>query len=227
MALQVIGAGFGRTGTMSMKVALERLGFGPCYHMIDCLPRGPEHWRLWTEAARGVRDGRGASVDWDTIFAGYASCVDFPVSTSWAALAERYPEAKVVLTVRNPDRWFDSTQETIFAPQWMAHLRSAEAGDMGDFIRATINDHFDDRMHDREHLVRRFREHVDEVRAAIPESRLLVFEVKDGWEPLGAFLDRPLPDEPLPNVNETAATREILGRIIDEGFEAAFGFTGT
>ena len=213
MALKVIGAGFGRTGTMSLKAALEQLGLGPCYHMVECMPRGPEHWQHWIDAADG-------KPDWDRLFDGFGSTVDFPASTSYRALAEHYPEAKVILTVRDPERWFDSTQETIFAPDWTAYLRTVE---MGHFIRRTINDYLQDRMHDREHLIRRFEEHNDEVRRTIPAERLLVYEVRQGWQPLCDFLNLPVPDGDFPNVNDTKATQEILRRIIDEGFEQVFG----
>jgi hypothetical protein len=216
MALTVIGAGFGRTGTMSMKTALERLGVGPCYHMVECLPRGPEHWQHWVNAKSG-------QPDWDTIFDGFNATVDFPACSSYRALADHYPNAKVVLTVRDPERWFESTQETIFAPHWIEYLRTVE---MGKFIQLTINDYLQDRMHDKEHLMQRFQEHIEEVKRTIPSSRLLVFEVKEGWEPLCEFLDLPVPDFEFPFVNDTEATQEIISRIIAEGFNAVFGYTG-
>ena len=112
MTLEVIGAGFGRTGTMSLKAALEQLGFDPCYHMVECFPKGPGHWKLWEEATTG-------NPDWEAIFEGFTATVDFPACTSYAALAEHYPEAKVILSVRDPEKWFQSTQDTIFAPQWI------------------------------------------------------------------------------------------------------------
>lgn len=216
MALQVIGAGFGRTGTMSMKVALEQLGLGPCYHMVECLPRGPEHWQQWIDAANG-------KPDWETLFAGFGATVDFPASSSYQALANYYPNAKVVLTVRDPEQWYESTQETIFAPHWIEYLRSVE---MGQFIHATINDYLQDRMHDKAHLIQRFQEHNEEVQNTIPASRLLVFEVKEGWGPLCEFLELPVPDGEFPFVNDTEAVKGILNKIIAEGPEAVFGYTG-
>ena len=216
MALKVIGAGFGRTGTMSMKVALEQLGLGPCYHMVECLPRGPEHWQKWIDAANG-------KPDWDSLFAGFGSTVDFPACTSYEALAAHYSDAKVILTVRDPESWFESTQETIFEPLWVEYQGGVE---MGKFMKLTINDYLQNRMHDREHLIRRFEEHAEEVRKAIPASRLLVFEVKDGWEPLCEFLELPKPDTDFPFVNDTEATKEAIKKIMTEGFEAVFGYTG-
>lgn len=216
MALKVIGAGFGRTGTMSLKTALEQLGAGPCYHMVECLPRGPAHWRKWAEAARG-------RPDWDAIFEGFHSTVDFPSCTSYKALAAHYPEARVVLTVRDPERWFASTQETIFAPHWIAYLQTVG---MGEFIQLTINDYLQNRMHDKDHLIQRFIDHNDEVRRTIPASRLLVLDVKEGWGPLCDFLAQPVPDTAFPQINDTQATRDIINRIIDEGFETVFNYGG-
>lgn len=212
MALSVIGAGFGRTGTMSLKAALERLGFGPCYHMVECLPQGPVHWQTWIDAMNH-------RPDWETTFAGFGAAVDFPVATSYRALADYYPDAKFVLTVRDPERWYESTQETIFAPHWIEYLRGVE---MGKFIQVTINDYFQDRMHDREHLIQRLIEHTEAVKSAIPPSRLLVFQVDQGWEPLCEFLGCPVPGGDFPYINDTEATKEILNRIISEGFEAVF-----
>jgi hypothetical protein len=216
MSPQVIGAGFGRTGTRSLKVALEQLGFGPCYHMVECLPQGSEHYRLWEDALAG-------RPDWDRIFAGFKSTVDFPACTSYAALADHYPEAKVVLSVRDPEKWFESTQQTIFAPHWMAYLPSSAAGP---FMKATINDYFDDRMHDREFLIDRFNEHVAAVQAKIPAERLLMFDVRQGWAPLCEFLEVAVPAEPFPRINDSAETQAIINAIIEHGFERAFAAKG-
>ena len=216
MALKVIGAGLGRTGTMSMKAALEQLGLGPCYHMVECLPRGPAHWQKWVDAANG-------NPDWDGLFAGFSSAVDFPACSSYKALADYYPEAKVILTVRDPERWYESTQETIFSPPWIEYLRTAE---MGKFMQLTVNDFLQDRMHDKAHLIQRFQAHIEEVRNTIPASRLLVFEVKEGWGPLCEFLGLPEPDGDFPAINDAQATKEIIRKIMDEGFETVFGYEG-
>lgn len=215
MTLQIIGAGFGRTGTMSMKAALEQLGY-PCYHMVECFPKGPEHWKLWEQVGTGTPD-------WDKIFEGFTATVDFPACTSYAALASYYPAAKVVLTVRDPEKWFESVQSTIFGKEWMEFLPGTEAGA---YIKATINDYFDGRMHDREHLIRRFNEHVAEVRDAVEPERLLVFEVADGWEPLCEFLELPAPREAFPNVNDTAAVQGLIKAIMETGFQAVLGYKG-
>ena len=104
IAMKVIGAGFGRTGTLSLKAALERLGFDPCYHMVELPKQG--HGPFWKEAAR--KRARGEPVDWDAVFGDYRATVDFPGADFYAELVEAYPEAKVVLTVRDPHKWYDS-----------------------------------------------------------------------------------------------------------------------
>lgn len=215
MSLQIIGAGFGRTGTLSLKTALEQLGY-PCYHMVECFPKGPQHWRLWEEALAG-------RPDWDALFKGFTATVDFPACTSYKALADYYPDAKVILSVRDPEKWFQSVQDTIFAPHWIEFLPSSEAGA---YMKATINDYFDGRMHDREHLVRRFIEHTEAVKAAIPPERLLIFEAVQGWEPLCDFLGHPVPEGDYPHVNDTQATKDLIKAIIADGFQAVLGYEG-
>jgi hypothetical protein len=214
MALKLIGAGFGRTGTMSLKAALEQLGLNPCYHMVECFPKGPQHWDLWTQAANG-------SPDWDAIFDGFEATVDFPACTSYRALAEYYPDAKVVLSVRDPEAWYRSTQETIFSKPWIDWLANSEAAP---YMSGTINDYFDNRMHDRDHLIARFNEHIDEVKATIAPGRLLVFEAKQGWEPLCNFLELPVPDGDFPHINDNEATKAIIQNIMENGFDKVFGF---
>lgn len=215
MALDIIGAGFGRTGTLSLKTALERLGY-PCYHMVECFPKGPSHWKLWEGALAG-------NPDWDALFEGFTATVDFPACTSYKALADYYPDAKVILTVRDPEKWFKSLQDTIFAPHWMEYLPTSEAGP---YMKATINDYFDDRMHDRDHLIRRFEEHVAEVKAAIAPERLLVFEVAEGWQPLCDFLGVQVPEGEFPHVNDTKNVQELINAIIARGFQSVLGYQG-
>jgi hypothetical protein len=214
MTLEVIGAGLGRTGTLSLKAALDILGYEPCYHMLECVMQGPEHWKLWEAAQQGARD-------WDTIFAGRSATVDFPACTSWKALAEHYPHAKVVLGVRDPECWYESTQQTIFAPRWIDYLSTSIAAD---FVDTNVNSYFEGRMHDKEYLVQRFKDHVAEVQATIPAERLLTFKAEDGWKPLCKFLDRPVPDQPFPHIEDSEEARGIIDTIIEEGFEDIFNF---
>jgi hypothetical protein len=115
--------------------------------------------------------------------------------------------------------WYQSTQDTIFAPRWLEYLPGSPAGA---FIKATINDYFDGRMHDRKFLLRRFAEHVAAVKAVIPPERLLVFEVKQGWAPLCDFLQLPQPNEDFPHVNDTESTQALINGAIEKGIENIF-----
>lgn len=190
MALKVIGAGFGRTGTSSLKLALEQLGFGPCYHMSEILlVAGRLH--QWLRVADG-------DPDWDGIFHGYASAVDWPAAAYWRELAQHYPQAKVILSTRDPEKWFASAQETILSPHLWSLMEGTAFGDMG---AKTIKALFDDKIHDHDTLIRVFKEHEAAVKASIPPERLLVFRASEGWAPLCQFLGVPVPDAPYPRVN--------------------------
>jgi hypothetical protein len=192
MALKVIGSGLGRTGTMSTKLALEQLGFGPCHHMVEVFMH-PESVPLWIEAG----NGKG---DWNAIFRDYQSMVDHPGCAYWRELMDHYPEAKVLHTVRDPDRWFDSTQATIFSPNSPAE--AVPEGPMRTFFGQLYAWYGGD-LHDRAFMTDFFRRHTEEVVASVPKDRLLVFEVKDGWAPLCAFLGVPVPGTPFPRENTT------------------------
>jgi hypothetical protein len=192
MALKVIGSGLGRTGTLSLKLALEQIGFGACHHMVEVFMH-PESVPLWVAAGEG-------KPDWDAIFAGYQSMVDYPGCKFWRELMDYYPDAKVVHTLRDPDRWFESTQATIFAPRSGA---VEPPPPMKAFFDMVLGD-FGDRLHDRDYMVERFKRHTDEVIAAVPKDRLLVFEASQGWEPLCAFLGAPVPETPYPRENSRA-----------------------
>ena len=196
MTLAVIGAGVGRTGTQSLKLALERLGFGPCYHMFEVLAH-PEHDAVWRAATRGQ------PVDWDALFEGYASAVDWPVAAFWRALSEHYPQARIVLGVRDPKAWHASVMETIFR----AMTSDPPPGDEAMRVhRAMVRElilerTFDGRLDDAAHAIAVYERHNREVREALGDDRLLVHTSADGWEPLCAFLECPVPDEPYPHRN--------------------------
>ncbi len=209
MVLQVIGAGLGRTGTASLKLALEKLGFDPCYHMFEVIAHEPAIAQ-WSAVA-------GGAPDWGMIFDGHKAFragVDFPVAAYWKELSEVYPEAKIILTVRDAESWFVSTQETIFNPEFLA----AGAGTpFGDMVGAVIGGFFGCALDDRDAMLARFEAHNAEVRAAFPSERLLVFEAKDGWEPLCRFLDVDIPDTPFPRVNSREETAAMLRAMAAEG----------
>ena len=187
MSLSVIGAGYGRTGTMSLKLALEQLGFGPCYHMVEVF-KNPKAPQQWLDAALG------GPPNWTDVFEGFGATVDWPSASFYRQLAEAYPEAKVILSVRDPQAWFESTQATIFARD-PSHAPDKVWGEM---VSRVVNDLFDGRMHDRDHVISVYEKHNAEVQRVIPAERLLVYEASQGWDPLCEFLGVPVPDiEPL------------------------------
>jgi hypothetical protein len=206
MALKVVGAGFGRTGTLSLKTALERLGFGPCYHMMEVFPR-PEHIAMWHRLAFENQ------IDWDALFAGFSAAVDWPAARWWREIAAHYPEAKVLLSVRDPEAWYKSMTDTIYQP-----MKSPAPDDAPELLRlqnemvrkAILGETFDNRFEDKAHALEVFKRHTQEVRDAIAPARLLVFDVREGWAPLCRFLDVPIPGEPFPRLNDTATTQTMI-----------------
>jgi hypothetical protein len=196
MSLQVIGAGLGRTGTLSLKLALEQLGLGPCYHMAE-LMMNPERAPLWIAAADG-------KPDWDAIFAGYSSTTDYPACIYWRELAQKYPDAKLILTKRDKEKWFESTQATIFSEGMSARIRGTP---IEKFFEKTVWKGVGfERLHDREAMISYFEKHNAAVEAGVAKKRLLVYDVAQGWEPLCQFLGVAVPDAPFPKVN----TREEM-----------------
>jgi hypothetical protein len=214
--MRVIGVGFGRTGNSSLRRALEMLGFGPCYHMFVITE---EPWRAhdWLDVLRG-------EPDFPAIFDGFRSTVDWPGAGVWRELADAYPDAPVILTVRDPQAWYDSMTQTIFRGGdaqlnpvirlVLAYLMIGrpEVRDVAELVNEGILARdFDNRI-DREHAVAVFERHNADVRAAVPADRLLVYEVSQGWEPLCAFLGVPVPDAPFPWVNSNEEFRRWQAR---------------
>lgn len=207
MALKVIGAGYGRTGTASLKLALDRLGFGPTHHMSEVLPN-PERVERWTRIGRGEAQQNPSL--WDDAFEGFGSTVDWPACTHWRALMSHYPDAKVILTRRDPGKWFESVNATILKPEVNAALAKTP---MGTMLEANIWRLFGDKIDDRDHMMASFERHCDEVMQGVPAERLLVFEVKDGWGPLCEFLGVEVPGEAFPHVNSKAETAKVMGEL--------------
>ena len=216
--MEVIGAGFGRTGTMSLKVALEKLGFGPCYHMTEVFAN-PQHVELWEAAARGE------PLDWGEVFRDYRATVDWPAAAFYEELLERYPGAKVILTVRDPERWYESARSTIYNVQNVAsspvfslaalfvprlrHLRRAA------LMAANLvwNRTFDGRFEDRIHAIEVFERWNEEAKERVPPDNLLVYEVKEGWEPLCEFLGVDVPkDKPFPHLYDAETFKKMIRR---------------
>jgi len=191
MALKVIGAGLGRTGTLSLKLALEHLGYGPCYHMLEIMSVGHERFPQWLQVVRGAPD-------WDAIFDGYASTVDYPSASYWRELAEHYPDAKVILSTRDAESWFESVHRTIFSPDSVTRQSQPP---LGEFFKGAVTGAFGDRIDDRDFMVDYFRRWEADVIASLPPERLLVHRLGDGWEPLCDFLGVAVPDKPYPRVN--------------------------
>ena len=211
MSLKVIGAGFGRTGTSSLKEALEQLGFSKCHHMEEVGKSGAQV-RFWQAAANGVE------VDWAEVFDGFQSSCDWPSCSYWEQLLHRYPDAKIVLTIRDENRWYESVSRTIYPvsfllPRWLVWLVPPFAR-LNKMIIATIWDGvFSGRFEDREHALQVYRDHNAHVSATVQASRLLVFEAKDGWEPLCRFLDVPVPEQDYPHLNDTAQIQRMIRRV--------------
>jgi hypothetical protein len=203
MGLVLIGAGWGRTGTASLKLALEMLGLDPCYHMLEVI-RNPDFVPLWMEVVAG-------RPDWDRIFQGYRATVDFPACLHWRALASHWPDAKLLLSVRPSDVWFESTQETIFSRRLREGMKDPPFGAM---IEAVLHRPLGGRMNDRDALVRAYERHNAEVIAEVPPEKLLVFDVAQGWGPLCAFLGVAVPDAPFPRVN---SREEFAGMLAARG----------
>jgi len=199
MNVRVIGAGFGRTGTLSTKAALERLGFAPCHHMTEVFSH-PGEVPTWHAAARGV------PIDWRTFLSGYGATIDWPSCHFWRQLAGAFPDARVLLTVRDPESWWTSFSQTILAAlQGGAAPEDPALADWPAMVREIISEQtFGGRPDDRDIAIAAFRRRTEEVKAAIPSSRLLVFEARQGWQPLCDFLGVETPDEPFPRVNDTA-----------------------
>lgn len=205
MPLEVIGAGFGRTGTLTLKTALERLGFGPCYHMSECSANAETHVPFWTAAARG------GEVDWDAFFAGYRATTDWPACDFYRELVERYPDAKVILSLRDPRRWYESVAGTIYPTS--RRPRPDRASSWREMVEELIwQGTFAGRFEEMDAAVEVFERHNAEVARTVPPERLLEYRVQDGWEPLCAFLGVPVPKEPFPHANERQAFLADLRR---------------
>ncbi len=204
--MQVIGAGFGRTGTMSMQAALEILGYR-CYHMKEVTEHAG-HLQAWHALVAGRRRWTGRRC-----LPSFQATVDFPACVYYQELMREFPDAKVILTVRDPQRWFDSfltLQETTDSFRRFRFIPRARR--FIDFTDLLLGNVFHGTPRDRERCIEVFDRHNGEVQATVPADRLLVFQVQDGWEPLCKFLGREVPDVPFPHLNEGKKTLEELAR---------------
>ncbi len=211
MGLEIIGAGFGRTGTNSLKLALEQLGYGPCHHMFE-VRDNPELLSDWEALANGK------SVDWHQVFRNYRSQVDWPGARYWRELIEAYPGAKVILTVREPNGWFDSVQATINP---FIEARGKHDSDHMNAIaemayKSIIHPIFDDRLSDRSHAISKYEQHIEDVQSSVAVERLLTFDVREGWEPLCTFLNLAVPHTPFPRTNSSKEFEDKLNEFEDK-----------
>jgi hypothetical protein len=201
MGLKVVGAGVGRTGTHTLKVALEQLLGGRCHHMIEMLA-DPSQIPGWVDAI----DGK--PVDWHALLAGYQAIVDWPGASFWPELLAANPDALVLLSVRDPQDWYRSASNTIF----LAFDRlPPEMRPWMEAVRRLLRDRFSDRLDDPTAMMDAYERHNAAVRAGVPAAQLLEFRMEDGWAPLCARLGVPVPDGPLPVTNTTNEMRAMLG----------------
>ncbi|GAA1511329.1 sulfotransferase family protein [Streptomyces synnematoformans] len=207
--LKLINAGLGRTGTTSLQVALERLGYGPCYHMFDIVSN-EERLAEWEGI---VCDGK--QPDWPSLFDGFASIVDGPPSLHYAQIMKAFPEAKVVLTVRDAEGWYRSTHDTLYQFVVRNRQNPPEAGTRQARMFRMINVLMWDgllngRFDDGQYAMDVYRRYNQDVIDSVPADRLLVYDVQQGWEPLCTFLGADVPAEEFPHVNSTASMRERM-----------------
>jgi hypothetical protein len=209
MPLKVIGAGFGRTGTLSLKTALEKLGFGKCYHMVEILKK-LRHMRHWAEIMQGGK------AEWETLFKDYQAALDWPVAAYYKDLMTTYPQAKVILTVRDPHSWHRSIMTTLYQAQRKSLVRLAGIIPpahrfLNAMEHAIWQNVFQDRLEDKDHAIKVFNNHIEEVKRVVPPERLLIFEARQGWEPLCKFLQVPVPvNHPYPHKHKGTLVRQFL-----------------
>jgi hypothetical protein len=201
--MHVIGSGLGRTGTYSLKFALNQLGLGPCHHMEEVLHNMSRQVPLWEAVVAG-------KADWAAAYDGFASAVDWPTASFYRELAAVYPDAKFVLSTRSAESWAESFGETIYA---VLHGRDQAPPDKRDWLEMVVKIIAKAGIPlglDHDGLVKAFKAHEAAVKAAIPAGRLLVFDVKQGWAPLCAFVGKPVPAEPFPRTNDREQFFELL-----------------
>lgn len=201
--LAVVGAGFGRTGTFSFKLALEQLGLGPCYHQLEVWGN-PPHRAVWARAV----DRR--AVDWRRLLAGYRATCDWPACSFWKQIWAAHPGAKVVLLRRDPEAWYDSLSSTILEMLDTAPPTPERRAWRSTMRKLIIQQDLEGRV-DRAGAVEALRSYEADVRAYVPAGELLVYEVGEGWEPLCSFLGLEVPDAPFPRTNSTAEFRAMFG----------------
>lgn len=206
MTLRVVGSGLGRTGTKSLKAALELLLGGPCYHMVECFEH-PEHPPRWHDAVLG------RSVDWASLLDGYVATVDWPAAACWKELAVAWPDALILHSERPADEWFRSADATIFELFKKPRDEWDEPGvnPWWDMAVAMLEERFTRDFLERDAAIAAVEAWNADVRASAPPDRLLLWNTGDGWEPICRALGVAVPDEPFPHTNTTAEFRAASG----------------
>ncbi|ORX62894.1 hypothetical protein DM01DRAFT_1331004 [Hesseltinella vesiculosa] len=226
MPLEVIGAGFGRTGTHSLYLALQKLGY-PTHHMVELMRDPTQDANIWTYA---YDHPNSPDTDWEKVYGRYTAAVDFPTCTFYKELCERYPDAKVVLTVRTPESWYKSMQNTVFKQVKMRQQNNdrgdtAHLADVFQMMRHTgmngLFEHNMDKVDDEAFVCDIFSKHIEDVKRNVPADRLLIMNLGDGWEPLCNFLNKPVPDEPYPRSNSSDEFAALSQGAMDAGTTAA------
>lgn len=206
MTLRVVGSGLGRTGTKSLKEALELLLGAPCYHMMECFGH-PDHPSMWKQAIEG------GEVDWDSLFDGYRATVDWPSASCWKELAAAYPDALILHSERPADAWYTSADKTILEGFKKPRDEWDEPGTnpWWDMAIAMFEQSFTPDFLDREAAMAAVDAWNADVRATADPARLLIWQPGDGWEPICDALGIDVPDTPFPHTNSTAEFRERAG----------------
>ena len=219
MSIKVIGTGMGRTGTHSLKIALEQLGFNKCYHMME-LFNAPEGITYFEDAEAGK------PVDWDKLFTGYLSAVDYPIARYYKQLMTKYPDAKLIHTVRDPESWYASCLQTIFwasKPSLGRILNMMVKMPFSPILRKRlpilkyngkmISKEFGDDLLNKDEVIKRFKARTEEVLKTVPKEKLLVYNVKEGWEPLCQFLGVAVPTTAFPLTNTGEEFKQRVAKI--------------
>jgi hypothetical protein len=215
--MKLIGVGFGRSGTMSLKGALEQLGANPCFHMIDLImgERKERDLEYWTRIADGEQ------VDWHEVFEPYEATVDWPACRYWRELVDAFPDVPVLLNHRDFDGFYKSCENTIAAIK-----KAAQAGELkpdtnrpqpppelwGAIEKIIWQGDFQGRFDDKEWVRQMYFDRIETIKREVPSDRLIVWELgKDGWEPIADALGVPVPDEPFPHLHDTNEFRTEFG----------------
>jgi len=202
MTLKVIGAGLGRTGTRSLASAFEKLNFGPCY-TVNTVKKNPSHVAIWNDAISGK------TIDWQSLYKGYGSAVDWPTVSFLPQVLQAYPEVKVVLTLRDPKEWYESAKATIFEALELSQYNPNPPGRNRPAVELTrrlvLEMMFQGQYKDEARAIEIFNQHNHQVKKIVPADRLLTYRVTEGWLPVCGFLGVAVPNEPFPKSNDRAA----------------------